>query len=190
MFLLNQGQFRLLFSSVALLAAITASPAVAQVAALSAGSVQIGGQATFNIQDNDDGAGNVTSLTLSPSAQFFVSTGLALGGEVRLGYTSVGDFDAWTYGVGPAITYYFVREGNTHPFLRGSARYMRFSISDNDDEDQSITGVRATAGLLFLLTQSVGIDAGLYYDYSDGSGDIDFNETNYGLALGISAFVF
>jgi hypothetical protein len=36
----------------------------------------------------------------------------------------------------------------------------------------------------------VGLDVGLYYDRAEYSNGTDFDESNFGLALGISAFVF
>jgi hypothetical protein len=181
--------------SLIVLSALTVLPAAvdAQVPALNTGSILISGQASFVVQDVEGSDDNATTLAILPSLQFFVMPGLAIGGELRFLHSSFDDRSSTSYGIGPAVSYYFVRDGNAHPFLRGSVRYEHSStdISPGGDVESDQLGLRASAGLLFLLSDAVGVDAALFYDRSSrdaGNGDLDINA--FGLAVGISAFLF
>lgn len=172
-------------------AALVPAAAFAQPAALSGGSVLLGGQASFSVDSDSETDENATSLTLLPSVQYFVSPGLALGGTLRLTHTSEDDFSSTSYGAGPAISYYFVQDGGVHPFVRASVQALRFSSGvDTNESDTNIFGFGGAAGILFLLTDGVGIDAAFYYDRLEYGGDSDFNTSSLGLALGVSAFAF
>jgi hypothetical protein len=190
---MRSTSFRLSVPTSALaLAIVLIAPfaAAAQTPALARGSVLIGGSAGVNITD-DDSSENTTTLALSPTAQFFVANGFALGGELGLNYAKRGDFHTSIVGIGPAATYYFVQEGNAHPFLRASARIARVSVSGPIvDDHETRWGARAAAGLLVLLTGSVGIDLSVYYDHQSFGDDDGPDVNNYGLAVGVSAFVF
>jgi hypothetical protein len=172
-----------------LVLAAMASPADAQVPALSAGSILIGGQATFNIRDIDADVGKLTSLSLAPTAQFFVSNGLALGGEVRLGYSFVGDFDSWSFGLGPAVTYYFVRQGTIHPFCE--AALVTLASASMMVTTPEASSARAARPVCCSCSRMPWASTPACITIMRGrSGAVDFDQTNYGLAIGVSAFVF
>lgn len=166
-------------------AALVPATAYAQPAALSGGSVLVGGQASLSVESSSGDDDDTTWLMLLPSVQYFVSNGLALGGELQLTHASGGGFSSTSYGAGPAVSHYFVQDGDVHPFLRASLRAVRFT---GGDDDSNAFGVGGAAGVLFLMTESVGIDAALYYDRTEYEGDS--NISSLGLALGVSAFVF
>lgn len=168
-------------------AGLAPATASAQPAALSGGSVLLGGQASFDVESAGDDGDNITRLVLLPAVHYFIRPGLAFGGELRLTRVSQGDLSGTSIGAGPALSYYFVQDGAVHPFVRASVQAVR---SSSDDFDQNVFGMRAAGGLLFLLTESVGLDAALYYNRLQYGGDADGNTTNVGLALGVSAFVF
>ena len=59
-------------------------------------------------------------------------------------------------------------------------------MSNGDDSDTQ-TGYRAAAGALYLLARHVGLTGELFYE-AQGFEDLDVN--TFGLAFGITAFVF
>ena len=175
-----------------LLLALTPRPARAQVPALSRGSLIVGGSAAVDITDTGD-SDNITSIALTPHVEGFVKDGLAVGGDVLLGRSSQGDASVTTIGIGPVVAYYFGDEGTTHPFVRGGVRWVHASSDFSaGSSSQSTTGLHASAGLLLLLSDAVGVEAALYWEhnrYKPESGST-FNSNRYGLNAGISAFVF
>jgi outer membrane protein len=177
---------------VAALAATTLPGIVhGQTPALQRGSVLLSGQASFDVADRSSSDEKETTFLLLPSIQYFAGRGLALGGELSLTHASAGDFSSSSYGIGPAISYYFVKESDLHPFVRGSFRIAQTSSEISGTErDATVFGVRATGGVLFLLSESVGLDIGLYYDRYQLRGDAEVDVSTLGLAVGISAFAF
>ena len=177
------------------LTAVAPAAALGQTHATDRGSILVGGQASFNSSKSDsDGreSPRFNSLSLAPRALLFVTPGFALGGQVLFGYSSSDDNSTTAWGIGPEVAYYFGGAGRTtHPYLTASFQYVR--SSDDDDNTQTGRTYGGGAGLLFLISSSVGIDAQAYIRRSDSSFSeiaTDFEQTAFGLAFGISAFVF
>lgn len=175
-----------LVATVLFTAVLLPAAGAAQPAALSGGSVLLSGQASFDVERTSDSDESVTTFLLLPSVQYFVSPGLAVGGALQLAHFSFGGDSSTSYGIGPAISYYFVQGRDLHPFVRLSGQIARSTSDEASDTD---VGVRGAAGVLFLLTESVGVDTALYYDRVEYGGD-DYHVTNVGVAVGVSAFVF
>jgi hypothetical protein len=180
--------------TIVVLSALILLPAAAraQVPALSTGSIIIGGQASITVEDVSGEDDKATSISVLPSLQYFVRPALAIGGELRFVRASFADFSLTSFGIGPTVSYYFVQDGNAHPFLRGSLRYDRSSTDTGTTEvDSDQLGLRASVGLLLLLSESVGVDAVIFFDRTSLGGDgADFDRNALGLAAGISAFLF
>lgn len=180
-------------SSILALAVLATFPAAsrAQTAALDRGSVLISGQASFVVRDEGDLDENTTSFIFLPSLQYFVAPGLAVGGELELTHSSRGDFSTTSYGIGPAMSYYFVRESDVQPFIRGSFRIARSkSKGELSDRTSKLFGFRGAGGFLVLLSQAVGVDISVYYDRLQYRDAIDVDLNTFGIAIGIAAFVF
>lgn len=93
----------------------------------------------------------------------------------------------------PALTYYFVREGRTHPFFRGTASNVRTSFdSPVGDGSTDSWNVGAAVGLLHMLGEAVGLDAQIFVERASAEAGVgqDTDRTRGGLRLGIAAFVF
>lgn len=176
-------------ASLALAPSLAASAAAQQ--ALQAGSYQLGGSAGITLTDGPVGE-NLFRIAGSPRVLYFVSDGLALGAEVGASYTKQGESSGTSFGLGPAASYYFVRDGRVQPFVRASASWFRSSFDNPVGADSSDDwAVAGGAGLLFMLSEAVGIDAELYvsrYFYESPLGDT-FDATIGGLRFGVSAFV-
>ncbi len=165
----------------------------AQSHATDKGSIAVGGSASFSSNKAPGGSDRTTVLDLRPSLQYFLAPGVALGGQLTLGRASSDNTTSTTIGIGPLVSYYFGRiSTSVVPFVSAE-----FSVAQNSfdssigGEDITSTGIMGAAGLLLLLSNSVGVNAQLYYRHLNLSNDIaDVDGNSYGLAFGIAAFVF
>ncbi|HEX7118849.1 MAG TPA: outer membrane beta-barrel protein [Longimicrobiales bacterium] len=195
------GTLRAVVAVGALAAALPAT-APAQTHALDRGSFRVGGTASFTSAGGEvdgDPVDRETQLTLAPSVQYFLLPGLAVGGNLSLSRRGFGDDDAVTsYGIGPAVTYYFgaddAADQDWFPYIDAGIRYVDVQVDDAilGSEEPSVMGYNAAAGILFLLSPAVGMTGELFYDRSDLENNIgtDTRADTFGLAFGISAFVF
>ena len=170
---------------------------LAQSYAVDRGSVLIDGQASFtSTGTGEEDEDRVTQLSINPALQYFILPGLALGGEITIARSWEDDYSAWTYGIGPAVTYYFGDgERPWYPYLGATAQFLRAGQEvDNVPEipDVTVWAYKGAAGALFLISRSVGVNAELFYQVTrrESDSDFDFEQNVYGLAVGISAFVF
>jgi len=163
----------------------------AQTYAVDQGSLLIGGRGSFtSVATDNDGASEsdrVNQLFVNPSGQYFITPGLAVGGDVLFSYASDDGSNITRYGIGPSVTYFFGRdERSYYPFVSGSVGVTRFN-SGGLDEGRTQTRYRSSGGVLVMLSRSVGVTGELFYQHIDN----DQLQTNaFGLAFGISAFLF
>lgn len=154
----------------------------AQSYAIDKGSLMIGGTAGFSSTGGDGSDDRLTQIFINPSLQYFVTRGLAFGGDVAVQHFSQGDGGSTTYGVGPAVTYFFGGdERPVYPYLSGSVQLLR------GHDDETSVGYGASAGAIMMLMDAVGLDGSIYYQTTE---DDDFSRNTFGLAVGIAAFVF
>jgi len=168
---------------------LSALPVTAQGYATDKGSIRIGGSGNFSSSKSEGAENRTTILDLRPDVQYFVAPGLALGGELSLTRSSNGDASNTLVGIGPIASYYFGGAERTQPFV--SAR-LGVSQATFGGDDLTQTSMRGAAGLLMLLSSSVGVSSELFYSYTrvEFAGTGDSNSNNFGLALGIAAFLF
>jgi hypothetical protein len=175
-------------------------------AALDRGSIQISGSASLSSSQtsiNGDEQDRVTSIVLAPSALFFIAPGLAVGGELAFARNTAGDASSNMVAIGPAIAYYFgSAERTVHPFVGGTVKYARssFEAAGGADSDRNNWTYEGSGGLLFLFTPGVGVSGRLYYRSTRQTGEStiggttvdspEFEGDDFGLAFGITAFVF
>lgn len=176
------------------LAAFGAGTAHGQSYATDRGSAVLGGSASWNssrttIETNGtESSGTVSSAYLNPQALYFVRPGLAVGGTGMIGRISAGGEHQTAYGAGPAISYYFGRgERPYYPYVSANTQYMHLS------QDSHAWSYGASAGAVFMLSHSVGLDAGLRFSQSREHGPIDDSTQkvrDVGVAIGFTAFTF
>jgi len=177
-----------------MLAAGAWSPASAQSHATDQGSWIVGGGAGLSNQsfsyslDGDRLKFSSTYASLTPRVQYFVRPGLALGGGLNLAHMRTDDHSSTRYGAGPAISYYFTApERRILPYVSANTSFSRAR-----GEEGRETGYGAAAGLLYMLTGSVGLDGSVFAQSQRWTETNDLEGTNrvLGLALGFSAFVY
>jgi hypothetical protein len=154
----------------------------------------VGGSASFASNKPPGSSERTTVLDLRPALQYFVAPGLAVGGQLTLGRASSDGGTSTTLGIGPLVSYYFGPvSARVQPFVSAEFNIAENSFDSSSISDQSVTstGVMGAAGLLLLLSNSVGVNAQLYYRHINTSSDLaDLDGNSYGLAFGIAAFVF
>jgi hypothetical protein len=164
--------------------------ATAQVPALDQGSLMVGGSAFVGSQSHGDDE-RTTTISLAPALQFFVIPGLAVGGDLRYTRSSRDEFTSSSYVIGPAATYYFVRDGAAiQPFVTASVGFGSSSIEGFQDSESSVTAYQGGAGVLFLLNEAVGLDVQAFYlSESLEAGGAEQDEDRFGLSIGFSTFL-
>lgn len=166
----------------------------AQGGPIDPGSIVLGGSISFSnaggdLYENADGDG-VTTLTVNPRALFFVKRGLAVGGELVVSRTSQGDFEITTLGIGPAVYYFFGASGaRYYPFVGATLAYTETS---SDAFDASGLAFGGTAGIAYMLSESIAVTTALSYQVEELEID-GFDESEDGnrlsLDVGIEAFL-
>ena len=148
------------------------------------GGILIGGTAGLDVQFEDPD--NVISIDLQPQLGFFVLSNLAIGGDLTLAYSKVGDFSSNTFGISPFARYYF-GEGGTRIFLHAQAGYITSKIDFGGGDDSTIKGslVQLGPGVAFFLNDHVAIEGILAYSKSGG----DFDTSQIGLRFGVQAYL-
>lgn len=144
-------------------------PLAAQDYAIDRGAVILGGSVSWStsggdLYENSEGD-RYNSLLLNPRLLYFVTPGLAVGGDVYVESASRGDFDVTTIAAGPAVAYFFGgAESTVYPFVSGMIGYGKTSTSGLDGSGL-VFG--AGAGAAFMLSESVALTAGGTYRIED-----------------------
>jgi len=140
--------------------------------AIDKGSVIIGGGAAFSSLGGDlyeDGDGNgVTILLFAPECGAFVTSHLALSGQLIIGQLKRGDDKLYAIGVGPRLRYYFGQKsqsgslkGTTYPYLTGAFVWGQYNDEDNDKH--TATAFSFGGGITHMMANSVGLFAEVNY---------------------------
>lgn len=170
-------------------------PLAAQDYAIDRGSVTLGGSVSWSsaggdLYENTEGD-RYNSILLNPWMLYFITPGLAVGGDLYVESESQGDLDAQTIAAGPAVAYYFGgAESKVYPFISGNLGYGKITTSVWDGSGL-IFG--AGAGAAFMLSQSVALTAGGTYrirDLTINQLDQSFGGNTFALRLGVQAFLF
>lgn len=183
------------------LAALAPAVAHAQTHAVDRGSYLISGTANFiTVGGEIDGESvdRQMRIALEPSVQYFILPGLAIGGSVSLVRDGSGDDATTQYGIGPRLTYYFGAGSGAErpwfPYIGAGAQWLKTDLGDADPiaDDPSAKGFDVRGGILFMLSPAVGLNSELFYqaERTKGALGIDISANAFGLAVGLSAFLF
>lgn len=158
--------------------------AIATQAQPTKGSIMIGGNAGFTSYKS--GEFNASTISLSPLAGFFVTDRVAVGGQLTMLFYG-GDADGNTIGLSPLVRYYFNGSGSTRFFGQGTFSWLT-SNPGGDLDSESGVGFGLGAGLDYFFNEHVALEALLGYN-SFKFGDADDSDSNFGLTIGVSAFI-
>ena len=159
-------------------------------------------------EDTTLGDESVTTINIVPSLGFFISPNLMIGGDleyIKLSYT---DFSGSSFGVGPTVGYYFNMDdtrldakGAIYPYVKGFFIWTTTKLENTETDAELLkfttTTYGAQAGLVFMLSNTVGADFSVRYskdkykpDMEDAEDvdSVDGNTLNIG--VGITAFIY
>lgn len=182
-----------------LLSALLLAPSVlAQSYAIDKGSYLLGGTVGFTSQGGDlydAGDGDrATTITLNPTFGYFVTPGLAIGGNVQFQKTSQGDFSTSTVGIGPSLAYYFGQPtSKVYPFISASVGYSSLSADAGSFGSTSISGYQfgVTGGLSYMLARNVALTGGVFYqNQTFTESGMSASGDTFGFQGGVTAFIF
>ncbi|MGB3478916.1 MAG: outer membrane beta-barrel protein [bacterium] len=164
-----------IFSKLVIVASVMVCCACAASGAGSAidkGSVIVGGGAAFSslggdLYENSKGNG-VTILLFAPECGTFVTSHLALSGQLIIGHLKRGDDKLYAIGVGPRLRYYFGQtsqsgpvKGTTYPYLTGAFTWGQYN--DEDSDKHTVTALSFGGGITHMVANSVGLFAEVNY---------------------------
>lgn len=119
-----------------------------------------------------------TTVTLSPSVGYFITDGLAVGAGLNL-ITSEG---STIFTVLPTASYYFQTMSQIQPYLQLGVGYGSLKVGSNSTGGLALG---AGGGIVYLINQNVGLNAGLQYIRGDYGGNVT---NTFGGVLGFSLF--
>ena len=140
--------------------------------AIDKGSVIVGGGAAYCSLSGDlyeDGGGDgVTILLFAPECGAFVTSHLALSGQLIIGQLKRGDDKLYAIGVGPRLRYYFGQtsasgslKGTTYPYLTGAFTWGQYN--DPGKKKHTATALSFGGGITHMVANSVGLFAEVNY---------------------------
>lgn len=136
----------------------------------------VGGSIQLNTTKNNSHIG------FAPNAGTFVIRNLAVGGNINIDYTKVGNTKTTDFGIGPFARFYFT-SANVRPFLHGSINYLS-SRSANSNNNFSSTNNGGNyflgGGLAIFINENISVEGTAGYDHTkykgfDGSGGLNLH---------------
>ncbi len=163
------------------------------------GSIMLSGSVYFSSLSGDlyevDGDA-LTTIGVDPTLGYFVVPSVMIGGVVDFANISQGDESMSVVGAGPMVGYFFDMtkaevKGSIYPYIIGFFTYR--SISDDAlDEDVSVTSFGGKAGIDYMLSDGIALNAGVKFtSVSSKYGDEDsISGTEIWVGAGLSVFVY
>lgn len=151
------------------------------------GDLLIGGNGNINL-DVSNSDNNSFSISLNPSIATFLTSNLAVGGSLGLGYFSIGDVSSFSFGLTPLTRYYHPVGESTALFGEARVGFQVVNIdSDTFEDPDAETSVSYSlgAGLAFFLSDDVTLD--LFLNYFDATDD--FIDPTVNLNIGLQVFL-
>ena len=157
--------------------------ALAQSYPVDRGSVILGGSASLISTDTGSNFTDerTITLTINPSAQFFVIPNLALGGTAGFFLLRFDDETDAAALLGPTLSYYAGGpDQRFYPFVSGS---LQFDVEEFDDSATLLL----EGGGAYMVARTVALTGSLSFSgLLDDLGD----QNIVGLRFGVSAFLF
>lgn len=154
------------------------------------GNVMLGGNIT-NLNFGLDKP-NPFTFNLNPKAAWFISDGIAIGGDVNLGLaTSKGEGTDVTYGVGALARYYGTKGlddviKHSRFFGEVTAGIAGRNISGSDNTNG--LGFSFGPGFAYFITPNIGLETLLKYNGNVGFGSSAYAH-NLGLGVGFQIYL-
>ena len=131
---------------------------------ISKGTIMLNGNMYYSSQSYDNLDITYSTLRINPQAGYFIIDNLALNLDLSYEKIDIG-IDISRYGIGPNLRYYFDLK-KYFPFI--SMGYS-FTSSSQDGSDYKQTGNQYIlgAGISYLITKNVAVEASLNYKFDE-----------------------
>ncbi|MGE5109184.1 MAG: outer membrane beta-barrel protein [Sphingobacteriales bacterium] len=120
----------------------------------------VGGQLAFNTTSGDN------SFTLAPSAGYFFGKNFAVGSEITLSFSKLGDAKTSIVGFGPFVRYYFeLKDPKFKPLIHASFDVL--SVTDKtpiDKTTNTATSFFIGGGGAYFINDNVALEGVLGYN--------------------------
>lgn len=153
----------------------------------------LSGSISYSESDNSS-FGRSKDLFVYPGFLYFISPNLGIGGRLQYWHSSDNTFNYKSYGVAPAIRYYFT-QNNSMPFIELSYGYEKSKSSSSSNTSR---GHSKSAGIIFgldyFLSRNVALEPSIayrHYRYDSDSGSSITRENNtLTMGIGINVFIY
>lgn len=157
------------------------------------GSYSIGGNISYTSETYEDSDDSQNTFLFNPQLGYFFIDNFYTALTLTYGYNSIGDFSYNSYGIGPAVRYYFDAE-KLKPFLGASYSYLKFTESNSDDETTH-TEFKLTCGADYFVSDGFALEVSLNYsfiNYDLPSNLYDNNNSvkKFVIGIGVNYFIF
>ena len=142
------------------------------------GKWTVSGNTSLQILNSSNGDDNSTTVTLNPSAGYFVANNLAVGASLAL----TSQEGASSFSILPTAIYYFPTASQVKPYLQAGIGYGNVKVSGFSMGGLAIGG---GAGIAYFINKNVSLDLGLQYLRNDYDGGI---LNTFGGVVGFSLF--
>ncbi len=180
------------------------SSSLAQNSPIDKGNVIISGHFSFRSQggdlyENSDGD-RYTILEFDPAANFFVSSGFAIGARLLYENWTRGDYNYTIWGMGPEINYFFSggeekpeAKGATYPFLQGGFFYTNRSYNAFMGEvTETGIKIRLGVGIAHMISNAVALTGLAAYDIDNEKREEGDSKSGnqFGIYAGLMIFLY
>lgn len=130
-------------------------------------------------------------FTIAPKMGYFFIDNVYTGMSLQYTYQSGDNNSSSTYGIGPAVRYYF-NISQVKPFL-GLEYTYQFSSFENDTDEDTQKSFTISGGIDYFITNYFALEASLNYsmsDYKSENSDFSTDFETKTFVLGIGAMYF
>ena len=147
-----------------------------------------------------------TQFSFNPSLSYFVTSGLAVGLQSSISYTSQGDQDFTSLGIGPEVSYYLrkrgtkprqpIAAGTLIPYFSAGLIFVRTSGTATSwgNYKYKVNGTTFSlgTGCLFMMSSRYAIFLSASYEFLRNQGGNAETRTGnrFAVSAGLSAFSF
>ena len=156
------------------------------------GVYTVGGNISFSSYSVDESSSNQKDFVLYPNVGYFFIDNLYTGVTLLYSHFSSDDYASSTYGIGPAVRYYFAFD-KLRPFL--GVNYLYEYNNNNQGDDTLIqTDLTMSGGISYFITNYFAIETSMNYSFINrhfkSSGNSEYhNAKQFDITVGAKYFI-
>jgi len=155
--------------------------------AIGKGASMITGLTSFSSTSSGSGSGSVTSITLSPSMDYFLFDHFFVGGGIGYSSQNSNGSNVTGFTIGPEIGYAFGKQDSkVYPFLNVGWNYLNNTVNASYYDNSNLTGSDLSFGFGFIIPvkSHFGLVLQGKYDtinYSGSTENVNVISLNFGV---------